>query len=334
MHSNKSNGSCSLLARGFAALWAMLAMGLALVAPPAKAGPFAYVVGSNVSVIDTATNEVVATVPVGGNAVAVTPDGTRAYVSDGSVIDTVTNRVVAKAPVVNFPNGVAVTPDGTRAYYTVGNCCFPDTTAVRVIDTAANRVAATIPLGGAVPNGIAITPDGKSAYVVSSRFFDFYVGVIVVIDTATKRVVSTRVFERDVLLFGLAIAPDGKAGYATADPGVEGLPSKVLSFGITPSGIPNGEFRRIDVGCFCSPRGIAVTPDGKHVYVARSDSNDVAVIDPASATVEATVPVGFRPLGVAITPDGKRAYVTNFDSNDVSVIECQQHGGGHGRGGR
>jgi YVTN family beta-propeller protein len=93
-----SSGS-ALLARGFAALWAVLAMGLALVAPPAKAEPFAYVVGSNVSVIDTATNEVVATVPVGGNAVAVTPDGTRAYVSDGSVIDTVTNRVVAKAPV-------------------------------------------------------------------------------------------------------------------------------------------------------------------------------------------------------------------------------------------
>ena len=63
MHSNNS------WARGFMALFAIvLAMGLALAACPAEAAPFLYVTnaGDNtVSVIDTATNTVVATIPVG-----------------------------------------------------------------------------------------------------------------------------------------------------------------------------------------------------------------------------------------------------------------------------
>ena len=50
-------------------------------------------------------------------------------------------------------------------------------------------------------------------------------------------------------------------------------------------------------------------------------SNTVSVIDTASNTVVATIPVGVNPVGVAITPDGTRAYVTNEGSNTVSVID-------------
>jgi hypothetical protein len=58
MQSNDSNGSRASWARGFAALWAMLAMGLGAMASKAEAAPFAYVANgnsNNVSVIDTAT---------------------------------------------------------------------------------------------------------------------------------------------------------------------------------------------------------------------------------------------------------------------------------------
>jgi len=49
-------------------------------------------------------------------------------------------------------------------------------------------------------------------------------------------------------------------------------------------------------------------------------SNSVSVINAATGTVVADVPVGFDPRGVAITPDGAFAYVSNRISNDVSVI--------------
>ena len=74
--------------------------------------------------IDTATNTVIATIPVGNcpAGVAVSPDGATAYVAnlDGtvSVIDTATNTVTATITVGDGPSGVAVSPDGTRAYVT------------------------------------------------------------------------------------------------------------------------------------------------------------------------------------------------------------------------
>ena len=54
---------------------------------------------------------------------AVSPDGTRAYVTNlgsgtVSVIDTDTNTVIATITVGSGPAGVAVSPDGTRAYVT------------------------------------------------------------------------------------------------------------------------------------------------------------------------------------------------------------------------
>src|SRR5450631_821295 len=88
---------------------------------------------NNVSVINTATNAVVATVSVGDEPsdLALTPDGSRAYVVNTggmsfngdtvSVIDTATNTVAATVAVGNAPFGVAVTPDGSRAYVTNGN---------------------------------------------------------------------------------------------------------------------------------------------------------------------------------------------------------------------
>jgi YVTN family beta-propeller protein len=61
---------------------------------------------------------VIATIPVGTypEAVAVSPDGTRAYVTNNSantvsVIDTATNTVTTNIPVGNSPYGVAIDMD-------------------------------------------------------------------------------------------------------------------------------------------------------------------------------------------------------------------------------
>ena len=50
------------------------------------------------------------------------------------------------------------------------------------------------------------------------------------------------------------------------------------------------------------PVGVAVTPDGKHVYVANTGDNTVSVIDTATGAVSATIPVGTSPVRVAICP--------------------------------
>jgi YVTN family beta-propeller protein/autotransporter-associated beta strand protein len=164
--------------------------------------------GTSVSVINTGTNTVVATINAGLSpfGVAVSPDGTRAYVTnDGSnnvsVINTGTNMVVATINVGTNPLGVAVSPDGTRAYVTNGGG------TVSVIDTASNTVVATVGVGN-TPLAVAFSPDGTKAYVTNSLG-----NSVSVIDTASSTVVAT------IAGFGgpagVAFSPDGTRAYVT-----------------------------------------------------------------------------------------------------------------------
>src|SRR5271170_6497614 len=156
------------------AVCALFLLGMALLAVPAQAQTRAYVTNASsnsVSVIDTASNTVVATVGVGNypDLLAITPDGTRVYVTNisfasVSVIDTASNAVVATVGVGAAPQGVAITPDGTRAYVTDSGQ-FPSPSqlveSVSVIDTnpsdaSYNTVVATVGVG-AVPAAVAIT---------------------------------------------------------------------------------------------------------------------------------------------------------------------------------
>ena len=73
------------------------------------------------------------------------------------------------------------------------------------------------------------------------------------------------------------------------------------------------------------PIGVAVTPDGRYVYIANNGSSTVSVIDAVTDKVVGSVSVPGGPIGVAVTPDGKYAFVTSsvfftFTGNTVSVI--------------
>ncbi|MFD4620355.1 YncE family protein, partial [Streptomyces sp. NPDC058475] len=65
----------------------------------------------------------------------------------------------------------------------------------------------------------------------------------------------------------------------------------------------------------------AAAQDNTFAYVTNDSSGTVSVIDTATNTVTATIPVGTAPQGVALTPDGTRVYVTNSGSDTVSVID-------------
>jgi YVTN family beta-propeller protein len=69
-----------------------------------------------------------------------------------------------------------------------------------------------------------------------------------------------------------------------------------------------------------APKTVTVAQQRTLTYVTNFNANTVSVIDSATNTVIATIPVGASPRGVAISPGGTRAYVTNLGSNTVSVI--------------
>jgi YVTN family beta-propeller protein len=170
----------------FAALYTFLTLAFSLAS---SAQNYAYLTSGAykyVSVINTITTVISAVpVPLGSASryVAITPDGTRAYIAAPAggvvVVDTSTNRLAAKVKLTRGTYGVATTPDGSRAYVTNHHEGI-----VSVIDTSSNTVVATVSVGR-TPDGIATTPDGNRAYVANllSRCSS-------VIDTSTNTVVD------------------------------------------------------------------------------------------------------------------------------------------------
>jgi len=198
MTSKRSSGLQVRILNAFVLFLAALTVLIAFAAPAPQAGRahsapaqlFAYVTNSgssSVSVIDTATNTVTATVGVEGRPIgdAFTPDGSRVYVANSgsdsvSVIDTASNTVIATIADPSFPQGLAITPDGSHVY--TANSFSNN---VAVIDTASNTVIATIAAGSGAA-GVAFTPDGSRAYVTNNG-----TDTVSVIDTATETVIAT-----------------------------------------------------------------------------------------------------------------------------------------------
>jgi YVTN family beta-propeller protein len=240
------------------------------------------------------------------NLVAATPDGSRVYVANGgsddvSVIDTRTNRVIATIKVGDGPFGVGISADGRRAYVTN---FFSDN--ISVIDTTTNQVVRTIS-GIEAPSDIKVTPDGRFGYVASFEV------EVVNLETGAK----VRTLDVELEPWRIAMSPDGKFVYVSLAEGT-GSPGKVAVIETANNRVVS-TVATGGVDAF----GVALMPDGGHLFVANTTSNSVSVIDTESFQVTATLREALflaQPLEIAVTPDGKWAFVTNM-TNSVSVID-------------
>jgi YVTN family beta-propeller protein len=310
---------------------AIVAVGALLNTARAEAQTKTYIANSGahvVTVLDTATEAVVTTVPVGAYPVrvALSPDGTRAYVSNRdadsvSVIDTGTDTVVATIPVGDSPTTLAVAPSGNEVYVVVNGG------AIQVIKSALGAVAATIPVPGS-GGGLAFTPDGSRAYLAS--------GPISVIDTASRSVVHS-FFADSGSATAVAVSPNGSRAYFGTngtDPFGGGAGVAVLDTAT------NAVVATVTLGTL--PGQIALAPDGSRAYVgvqavwvntgygsAFIPGASVTVIDTTTATQIASINLGSggaawflqnTAAGIGITPDRSDVYVAIPRINSIAVI--------------
>jgi YVTN family beta-propeller protein len=259
---------------------------------------------NSVTVLNSSTGAVVTTLTTGfsqPSAVAVTPDGKTAYVTNsgsGTVtpITVATNTPGSPITVGSNPYAVAVTPDGKTAYVT-----NEGSGTVTPITVATNTPGSPITVGSD-PEGVAVTPDGKTAYVANLGD-----GTVTPITVATNTAGSPITVGSNP--YGVAVAPAPQTVYVTNS----------SSGTVTPIAVATNTAGTA-IGGFSGPHGVAVTPDGQTVYVV-NNAGSVQAVNVATGALEgAAINVGSAPQGIAITPDGQTAYVANGNSNTVTPI--------------
>ena len=191
---------------------------------------------------------------------------------------------------------------GPKAY--VGN--FKDST-VSVIDTAAGRVVATVPVA-AGPDGIVVGRDDAQVFVSGSS-----ASSLSVIDASTDQVVRT--IEVGKGPQGLAITPDGRWVLAAVngDDRVAFIDTATRSVAAT---VP-----------LAKPHTIAIRPGGKQAYVSSQEPGhfSLVVIDIATRTVGATITLEKTPRDLEFSHDGKALYVTLAGVSAVQVIDPESN---------
>jgi YVTN family beta-propeller protein len=302
-------------------------------APPAPPAVRVFVTNEasgDLSVIDAATQTVIATAPLGKRprGIKASPDGKTLYVAlsgspnagpgvdpktlpppdrsaDGiGEVDATTYKVRRVIHAGADPEQLDVSADGKRLY--VAN---EDAAQVSVVDLATGTVVATVKTGEE-PEGVTIRPDGKVVYVTSEDD-----GAVFAIDTATNRVLGRIPVGHRPRSIGFL--PDGSRAYVSLENDsalalVDAQQHKFIRL-VTLEGQGNTPKPR--------PMGITVNPNGSMVYVTSGSFGNLFFLDPATNAGNVSVPVGQRPWGVALAPDGKTIFTANGPSNDVSVVD-------------
>jgi len=266
--------------------------------------------------IDAASRRVAGTIATNGQpyAIALTPGGARAYVTDLTAqyvfaLDTVNDQLLKRIPIgiikrpVMTP-AVAVSCDGARAY--VSSATARDDHLL-VIDTAMNAIVGDHFLE-IHPAGVAVSPDGRLVYVAGCKLSCIN-GSLLVLDATSAGVVSK--IPLASAPSGLVLTPDGSRAYV---PNARAATVAVID-------LATGAVTAIPVDP--EPTGIAVDPLGAFVYVTSFGAASVSVIDTRTSAVVATVAVARGPRAIAVSPDGRLAYVTH-SSSTCSVIDLRQ----------
>lgn len=158
------------------------------------------------------------------------------------------------------------------------------------------KVTATIPVGKR-PRGIRSSPDGKIVYVALSG---------TPIEPPPQLDASGNpIFKRG--------KDDDDDSAAKADKAADGI-------GVVDVG-QKKLLRKISVGS--DPEQLALSADGKKLFVSNEDVGTASVLDIATGKVEHIIPVGREPEGVGVAPNGKFFYVTCETEGEIYAIDAQ-----------
>jgi YVTN family beta-propeller protein len=198
-----------------------------------------------------------------------------------------------------------------------------DSQDLTVIDTRADSVVATIPVGTR-PRGVRVSRDGRTVFVALSGSpkcpptmpdeeceklkADKTKDGIAVVDVAQRR--ATRVLPGGSDPEAFDISQDGSTLFVSNE---DANTASIVD-------IASGNVRStVNVGR--EPEGVRIQPDGAAVWITGETDHNLTLLDTRTGKVIGKVEVGKRPRDLAFSPDGGRAYVTSEIDGTLWVLE-------------
>jgi YVTN family beta-propeller protein len=229
--------------------------------------------------------------------------------ASASIVDVATGATLATIPTREGPHEVAVSHDGRWAVVSIYGNRSVTGNALVVIDLQTATAARTIDLRENLrPHGMAFLPgDRKLLVTCESR------QQVLVVDFATGAV-DTSIVTGQATTHMVALARDGSRAYVT---NVSAGSVSAIDLGARSSRPPFVLGTRVE--------GIALTPDGRELWVGGNESHTVFVLDAATGAIIAQVEGFGLPYRIAIAPDGRTAVVTDPGSERIVLVDIASH---------
>jgi 6-phosphogluconolactonase (cycloisomerase 2 family) len=251
------------------------------------------------------------------------------YRASASDFGALTPLAPATVPTGLFPYGITINPRGGSVY-----AADVDSSEVSqyTINPVTGQLTPKTPATVAAARGsveVAVTPDGKSAYITGHDAVSQY---SVNASTGALTPKSPAMVATGSNSEAIAISPNGKYVYVSNCPGCRvapkgshpASPSKPTTNTVWEYRINRntGTLRRMaTVATGAGANGIAITPNGKSLYVAVAAIWQYT-IDPGTGKLTPKSPATVAAPGhaheIAIAPDGQNAYVVTVANNSIS----------------
>lgn len=224
-----------------------------------------------------------------------------------SLVDTQTSEILATLPTGNAPHEVDVSPDGRLAL--VGNYGTREEpgSSLTVIDVQAAEVVKTIELHGYTrPHGI-VWFDNDTALVTAEDN-----RALLRVNIETGKVDQEMDTDSEISHMVAVAHEHGLAFVANIGSGTVTVVD--LALGVRVANVSTGK----------GAEGIAVTPNGRQVWVTNRAENTISVLNSTGRKVIARIEAGEFPIRAEATGDGRFVLVTNAKGDDLSVYATQE----------
>jgi YVTN family beta-propeller protein len=308
--------------------------------PSRKSNDYIYIsnignfsVGSGtISVINSSTNKVIATIPAGISAgqmifianstyaFALTQSGVSGY-HNISIINYTRNQFVknvslGRSSITAFE--MAITPDGKSIYVidtetcgaTINGQAINQPGIVQVVNISTYSI--TNITVGSCPEGVLFTPNGKYAYIPN-----LISNSISVINIQSRSIISTIQLNQPSGV--LAVTSDGKTLYSIGNSSNYNVNSILYMINAT-----TGSVGRVATLGLIS-QIIGINPTNKFMYIINYGSNSISIVNTSINLIENSVSLPSGSSQMEFSPDGKTAYIFGYYSNYIFVMNTSSN---------